>query len=432
MPKTYKGSDPRQSEQTEKKFLTTVSNICFNAIMHEKIIPIKSDITLSEKTILNWIKKTSKCILTNVIPNKFWSEFKMTKPKSPLSHLCLKSDIIGINVLHLVLWSCCSKRCNEEITSCLNTEIKKWSIERNYNLKLFLQAYVICVQGHVWHSLANLNSDDKVVGINENTPVLKEAYCLHAAVVNSSSTLRMLSYNRRSPTGIIMAFVTYLKSNMNSSSIGRSVDKLPCVVFADNDLDNVTHVSIAKWFKLDIICPNLKRLFQFPSMALFSEGIHNIITNKETLDDNDLLNLKQLASVCALDMIGIGWDSCDGLVGIRFIIYTVLLKNFVDKGEVQNAGLSHPDEILIQKLLQSSLLQQDMKPGLKKLLEDPSMSHWNVNFLQHLVLHKEYIQNFCNNHYNGEGDIAVTDQTMTKEVITSNRKRKSSSLEKAK
>jgi len=271
-----------------------------------------------------------------------------------------------------------------------------------------------------------------VVGINENTPVLKEAYCLHAAVVNSSSTLRMLSYNRRSPTGIIMAFVTYLKSNMNSSSIGRSVDKLPCVVFADNVLDNVTHVSIAKWFKLDIICPNLKRLFQFPPMALFSEGIHNVITNKETLDDNDLLTLKRLTSVCALDMIGIGWDNCDSLVGIRFIIYTVLLKNFVDKGEVVNAGLSRPDEILIQKLLQSSLLQQDMKPGLKKLLEDPSMSHWNVNFLQHLVLHKEYIQNFCNNHYNGEGNIAVTEQTMTKEVITSKRKRKSSTLEKAK
>ena len=52
-----------------------------------------------------------------------------------------------------------------------------------------------------------------------------------------------------------------------------------------------------------------------------------------------------------------------------------------DEGEVVNAGLSRPDEILIQKLLQSSLLQQDMKPGLKKLLEDPSMSHWNVNFL---------------------------------------------------
>jgi len=379
-------------ETVKKCLLNSISRICSDVQSNKNISPLSMK-DISEQKLIYWIEDTSEIILNGVIPDIFWSDFKLSKPTYHLSRLCKKSKDMAINVLDLVLWSCCSQPCNDEIRSVLDSATEKWDNCRKYQIENVLQIYGMCVQGHVWYSIWNLNINDNVQSITKETPVLKEAYCLHAAVVNSSAIFRILSYTTQSPSSIVMAFVNFLKKSNPVKAPSRA---LPCILFAENDSDNVNHVSIAKWFKRDIICPSLRTMFKFKMVQLLSNKLEEVLCKSgDIISNTDLIELNQLARQCAQYMLCIDCSPPDSLACIRLITYTVLIKGFLENGDAKEAGLSYKDEMLITKLLQSCVLRKDnLRKGLKNLVENCSMPHFNESFLKTLVLNKFELPDF--------------------------------------
>ena len=417
MSNTFKGGDPREFEANEKKFITTLSKFCLEVVDNDVISKLK-DASISDDDLILWSTSNSDNILKKVIPSSFWKEFKIPKPNCGVSQLCSKSDDIGTNVLRLVLWSCCNVQCNTEIIRVLDTISKEWVCSRQYDLRLFLRTYVILVQAHVWYSMQILNFNGNVVGINEKTPVLKEAYCLHAAVVNSSAILKMLSYNIQTPTIIVNAFVLYLKKTIISNSLVKSQKVFPCVVFGVNEDDDVTHVSMPKWFKLYIICPNLKRLFEFEVIKLLTKKI-GIIKEWSEAETSELITYGESV---AKEWFDIEHDKSRRVFVTNLIIYIVLLKDFLIEKKVEHVGLTHTDQTLLPNLLKSGLFQLDMKTGLKKLVKDYSMANFNVGYLQTLL----NLLAFSSQIKVGTkiSDIQSTSSGTPAKIISSKRKRK--------
>lgn len=370
----------------QKCLLSNVSSLCSGVIPDRNVPPLDTG-NISENNLIHWIQDTCFNILNVIIPDKFWSDFMLIKPTHEVSSLCHTTKDVAINVLLLVLWSCCSKHCMDEISNVLNTASQQWDNCRKYQLEEFLQTYVLCVQGHVWYSIQNLNTNDNVPTITKETPIIKEAYCLYSAVINSSAILRALSYTTQSPIPIVMEFVAFLKT-INPVKVKSG--EVPYVLFSDNENDNVNHVSIAQWLRTEKIRPSLRKMFKFQKIQFLSKKIQAVRSKSgHFISDTDLQELHQLACQCLQHVLRIDCPSPNSLVRIRLITYTALALDYLDNRDAKTTGLSHKDEMLITKLLQSGVLRKNnMTKGLKNLVENSSTPHFDESFLKTLLLNK--------------------------------------------
>ena len=378
----------------EQCLITDLKNICSDIkvqITFANSLP--EPVTGSDLT--TWIKDTWNIILSDVIPEKFWTDHSMVKPTNVFKRLCERCNNGALCAVHLVLWSLCSQRCKDEIITLLQVAAQEWDSSRAHSKAHFLEAYVLCVKVHVSHSTPNLNSHNNDIKMSH---VIEEAHLLVAAVVNSSSMFRILSYTAQPPSGLLVSYANFLKErqtepqtepNANTSTTKSG----PQVVFSDHDLNNVRNASITKWFKFDIVRPVLNKIIGSKFVEALLEKIDDVVRRN---GDRDLdLYLSDLQK-CVTDSFPflLKEDSSnanpDNMMQIRMITYLMLFRDFVKVGN--SSPISRKDEMLMTKVLQSKMLQRNFLQGIENLVKDSSMPQFDARSLNSLIQNKFHLR----------------------------------------
>ncbi len=92
---------------------------------------------------------------------------------------------------------------------------------RNRTPAHYIYAYVYCIKIHVWYSMQEL--EKALHNTFKKSHAVKEAYCLHQSVVNSSVLFCMLTI--QSPTAIVRWFMMYLQDVKHISTFHKPLNK---------------------------------------------------------------------------------------------------------------------------------------------------------------------------------------------------------------
>ena len=319
----------------------------------------------SKTHLEDWIKTTVANILAE-IPSEFWSQHNLEEPgnndDNSEARFCKQSKCPGDSVLELVLWSRCSKDCHREIKECLEVGAKQWLYDKELTPEHYIQAYTYCIKTHAGYSMYQLG---KKFGesYTQKSNAQKEAYCMHQAVMNSSILFRTLT--RQPPYAIICGFIKYLGAHSPESKFhGKSPMELDWEIFASNDADKVTHVSIVSWLKRDILIPKMEQVLGLRLMAETKKQVRGF--DPETERVSLLERLQPLGDGLATTL-QINSSGHKDLAGSRLIGLALLFIYCVDTW-TQPKHTTEFDEHLIKVLFQSGMMGNKTIPVVLKYL----------------------------------------------------------------
>ena len=328
--------------------------------------------TIKPKTNLeDWIQ-TTVANIKDKIPSNFWSKYKLEEPSNNdgdnMARFCKPSKCPSDSLFDLVLWSRCSRDCHKQIKHCLDIGAKQWCFERERTPEHYIEAYAFCIKTHAGYSMHQLG---KKIGesYTEKSNAEKEGYCMHQAVVNSSIMFRTLT--TQAPFAIVSTFLKYLANQGPESKFhGKSPLKLNWDIFANNDMDQVTHVSIVSWIKKAIIIPKMDQVLQFPQLAETKKEIERICTGNEKVSLERLQHLGEGLK----EKLQVGRSGHNDLAGARLITLALLFSRRVTGDDTWTIVNHSFDERMIKVLFKSGMIgKKRLDVVLKYLAEDTDL-----------------------------------------------------------
>ena len=294
----------------------------------DAIQPPDSDPQTAESNLCKWINESSGTILNDVIPERFWSEHNLSKP-SKVSQLCPCDTNDSVVVLLVVLWSCCSPKCYEEITVCLKYGAMNWQTDDMFKPIDWLRAYV----KSIWVCLLYSRREIRDKAEKENASdiakrtILLDAYALNQAVSNSSEWFGILT-SKQVPTLIFKLFANkYVRGRKLKAKFMGSVRNLS--VFSDIDRKVVMHVSIATWFKTTVIIPQLVDMMILVPMAELAKEIKILrYTNDES---RQRMATYRKVSEEAAQKLGLDLSDKENAVADRLAVFAQLAQQMIEK-----------------------------------------------------------------------------------------------------
>ena len=255
------------------KFLHDIIAFC----KHKDLAPTRSPLFTrpTESDLYNWIEAQSKVILQTVIPNMCWGTHLNEKPRKIVSFSQMPSNPQECVIL-LMLWSCWSQECHQDIIKCLeygSMELKSHHLE-------WVCLLSFCIVTNLHYSTFSLPI---VTNVRSGGNLLIESICLRQ-VVSYSTGLHQLFDNFLSVRRIVMSFRNELPQ----------CKLLPIVLQKASDVyslskdgnDQFILVSIVEWFKRSHIVPQLQKMLDLRPIQSFVKKIQRQMSkNDNTLDD---------------------------------------------------------------------------------------------------------------------------------------------------
>lgn len=214
----------------------------------------------------------------SVIPKTFWAGIGLSKP-STLTVLCpehLEED--SSYILLVVLWSRCNPDFSREIKECLELGSRRWKTDESFRQIEWLKAYILCIRTSVYYArrqiLLWLENDNSGHPNFRESPNLLDAFALSQALSSSTEWFRILTTEDEFWTAFNQ-FYAYLQNEQP-----RAKFLAPVNLTAFSRSDSVTHVSVASWFKHQLICPNLREIMNSIPMKNLMKGITSVLLNR--------------------------------------------------------------------------------------------------------------------------------------------------------
>ena len=121
------------------------------------------------------------------------------------------------------------------------------------------------------------------------------------------------------------------------------------------------------------------------------EKIDDVVSRKgNTNIDLYLSELQKCAADSFPDLLKKDCSNEDNIMQIRMIIYLMILRDFLKDGKL--SIISRKDEMLMTKVLQSKMLQQNYLQGIENLVKDSSMPQFDARTLNGLIQNKFHLR----------------------------------------
>lgn len=325
--------------------------------------------TPTTDTLKDWMVETTK----NIKEEKFWLLNEIKIPAEHLVELCPHGNHNWMVVFLLTLWARFSPCCHEAITRCLTTGAELW---KEGTWWLHLHAFVLSIRVHVWHTLPQLEAQEKENTVTQSGHSILhlEAHCLNQAVVNSSKMFSMLV--NQNPWTLVLRFHKYLKRMEPKSKFHKKLNEFN-FDYKDEDKESVTHVSIADVVYGNIVL-NLREVLALEEMKQLYSGLRNSqVVIHENLTEAQYSKISQDIfaelnglSTTVLEKLGVDPDTND-FVPARLLGFAIYAEGFSKRwGGTYDLEDGSSDQIFMIRLFQACILGKEKKTALKNLVED--------------------------------------------------------------
>lgn len=310
----------------------------------------------TESDLHNWIESQSKVILQTVIPNMCWGSYSSEQPNKIVRFSQMPSNPQEC-VLLLMLWSCWSHECHQDIMKCLeygSMELKSHHLEWVCSLS-------ICIVTNLQYSAYSLPVVTKSK-FARNLAI--ESICLRQAV-SYSTGLHQLFDNFYSVRDIVMSF----REGLLQSKLLPIVLQEPSDVYSlrkdGNDLFIL--VSIVEWFKKSHIVPQLKKMLDLRPIQSFFKKIQREISKKDSSIDTFVREIEKHAEKAA-HLLGITHPSRTA----RLVTFVMNASQFIKERERSHV-LDEKDMLLLRSYtanLRHNISNSSPEYELKRIIEN--------------------------------------------------------------
>jgi hypothetical protein len=228
----------------------------------------------TESDLYNWIEASSRVIVETVIPEKFW-QFPLDESSSPIVSFSQIPTNPKECVLMLMLWSCWTDECHQEIVKCLEYGA---NVLKSHHLEWVCQ-FSYCIALNLDYSAFILPI---VTELRSAGHLFVESICLRQ-VVYYSSCLHQLFDNFESVRDIVVSF----KKELPSCKLLPTVPQKPPDVYllTKNGKDRFTLVSIVEWFKRSYIIPQLQNMLNLKQIKSLAKAIKREMIKEDVTPD---------------------------------------------------------------------------------------------------------------------------------------------------
>jgi hypothetical protein len=354
------------------KFLHDIIAFC----KHKDLVPARNPSfnQPKESDLYNWIESQSKVILQTVIPNMCWGSHSGEQPRKIVSFSQMPSNPQEC-VLLLMLWSCWSHECHQDIMKCLeygSMELKSHYLEWVCSLSL-------CIVTNLHYADFSL---PRVTKLRFEGTLLIESICLRQ-VVSYSTGLHELFDNFFSVKKIVMSF----RNELPQCKLLPIVLRKPSDVYSlsKDGNDQFILVSIVEWFKRSHIVPQLQKMLDLRAIQSLFKKIQKEMSKKESTIDTFLIEIEKHAEEAA-HLLGITHPSRTA----RLVTFVMNADQFIKKRE-RNPISDEKDVLLLRSytaILRHNISNSNAEFELKRIIE--------IDYL----FSDDLIAEFINNKFN--------------------------------
>jgi hypothetical protein len=324
---------------------------------HKDVVPARNPSfnRPTESDLYNWIEAQSKVILQTVIPNMCWGSHSSEQPKQIVSFSQMPSNPQEC-VLLLILWSCWSHECHQDIMKCLeygSMELKSHHLE-------WVCLLSICIVTNLQYSAFSL---PRVTKLRFEGTVLIESICLRQ-VVSYSTGLHQLFDDYFTVRKIVMSFREGLPL----------CKPLPIVLQKPSDVyslskdgnDQFILVSIVEWFKRSHIVPQLQKMLDLRVIQYLFKKIQQEMSKKESTLDTFVSEIEKHAEKAA-HLLGITHPSRTA----RLVTFVMNASEFIK--EQERSPISDEKDMLLLRsytaILRHNISNSNAEFELTRIIE---------------------------------------------------------------
>jgi len=313
----------------------------------------------TESDLHHWIEASSRVIVETVIPKSFWQY-----PLDETSRTIDSFSQIPLNpkecVLMLMLWSCWSHECHQEIVKCL--EYGAMVLKSRHLEWVCLFSY--CIALNLDYSAFSL---PLVTKLRSGRNLFIESICLRQ-VVYYSSCLHQLFDNFESVRDTVMLF----RNELPTCKLFPIVSQKPSDVYflTKDGRDRFTLVSIVEWFKRSHIVPQLQKILDLRPIKFLVKEIKREMSKEDNTLDVFLDEIENHAKKAA-NLLGITHPSRSA----RLVAFVMNASQFIKRSE--RTQISDEKDLLLLRSYVENLFHYD--------------SNGNVEYEMKRIIEKDYI-----------------------------------------